>query len=57
MDLNLTEQQLNFLLAVLNNLEKGEVSWFAPLPPYDKEILRTIIQDVEYWKRFKNQSA
>jgi len=57
MDLNLTEQQLKFLLLILNNLEKGEVSWFAPLPPYDKEILRTIIQDVEYWKRFKNQSA
>lgn len=46
MNLNLTEQQLKFLLSILNNLEKGEVSWFAPLPPYDKEILRTIIKEI-----------
>jgi len=49
MDLNLTEQQLNFLLAVLDNLEKG-------FNHYDKELIKSIIQDIEYWQN-KNQRA
>ena len=49
MNLNLTEQQLNFLLAVLDNLEIRKNEMYFDFI-YDKELIKSIIQDVEYWQ-------